>query len=228
MITENPLRRAAILMLSGQLLYITATQLHAGGDANDHHAIFATYAENAIWTGVHVAQFAGVALLVAGLVAVFVAPQLRDRLWSRFGLGLAGTSLATYAVLQAIDGVALKQAVAAWHIASSAEEPARFAAAESIRWLEWGVRSYHDYALGLTMLLLATAGLGNLLPRAVAVLAALCGASYLTQGWIAGTDGFSSAQSMAIVLSWVFGLLWMGPLVFAKPRAPAASAALAS
>jgi len=57
------LRLPATAVLIGQTLYIAVTQLHAGGDANDHHHIFETYAENEIWSAVHLAQFVGMAAL---------------------------------------------------------------------------------------------------------------------------------------------------------------------
>ena len=66
-------------------------------------------------------------------------------------------ALGLYAVLQAVDGVALKQAVNAWVSAPEADQPARYAAAETVRWLEWGTRSYHSYTLGLALILLGSA-----------------------------------------------------------------------
>jgi len=62
----------------------------------------------------------------------------------RFGAVAAVVTLALYGVLQAVDGVALKQAVDAWASAPEVEKAARFASAEAIRWLEWGVRSYQS------------------------------------------------------------------------------------
>jgi hypothetical protein len=35
------------------------------------------------------------------------------------------------------------------------------------------------------------------------------GLAYLVQGWVAGTEGFSPTQSVAIVLGWVLSLVWM-------------------
>ena len=70
------LRLSATLLLVGQLLYIVITQLHTGGDANDHPAIFAAYAGSGIWTAVHVGQFAAMAVLLAGLLAQFFALDL--------------------------------------------------------------------------------------------------------------------------------------------------------
>ena len=49
MIDRASLRMSAALLLAGQMLYIVITQFHAGGDANDHRAIFAVYAGSGIW-----------------------------------------------------------------------------------------------------------------------------------------------------------------------------------
>jgi hypothetical protein len=74
----------------------------------------------------------------------------RRRSGLRLSPGLEG-------VVLAVDGVALKQAVDAWASAPDAEKAARFASAEAIRWLEWGARSYENFALGLAVLLFAAA-----------------------------------------------------------------------
>ena len=58
---------SATLLLVGQLLYVVVTLLHTGGEANHHSAIFAAYAASGIWTAVHVAQFACMAIFLAGL-----------------------------------------------------------------------------------------------------------------------------------------------------------------
>jgi hypothetical protein len=136
------------------------TLFHAGGDANNHPAVFAGYAHSGIWTAVHVRQFACMAILLAGLFALFFAldVQAGTARWAgRFGAALAAVALALYGGVLAVDGVALKQAVNAWASAPDAEKAARFASAEAIRWLEWGMRSYENFALGLAVLLFATA-----------------------------------------------------------------------
>jgi hypothetical protein len=210
---RTSLRLSAGLLLGGQLLYIVVTQIHAGGDANNHPAIFSAYAGNRIWTAVHLGQFVSMAMLLAGLLALFFALDVRAGAakWAgRFGAASAVAALALYGVLQAVDGVALKQAVNAWASAPEAEKAARFASAEAIRWLEWGVRSYQDFALGLALLLFATAvARTTWVPRPIAYLMGLSGITYLVQGWVAGSEGFSPAQSVAIVLAWVLSLMWM-------------------
>jgi hypothetical protein len=160
MIDRASLRMSAVLLLAGQVLYIAVTQFHAGGDANDHPAIFAVYAGSGIWKTVHIGQFACAAILLAGLVALpfAVSAQAGRARWAgRFGAASAVVALALYGVLQAVDGVGNKEVDDAWVGAPSAEKAARFASAEAMRWLEWGARSYHDFALGIALLLIAAA-----------------------------------------------------------------------
>ena len=207
------LRLAATLLLVGQLLYIVVTQFHTGGDANNHPVIFAAYAGSEIWTAVHVGQFAAMAILLAGLLALVFAldvPAGTARLAGHLGAASAVAALALYGALQAVDGVANKQADVAWVNAPEAEKAARFASAEAMRWIEWGMRSYHNFALGLALLLVAAAVVRTAwVPRLIAYLMGLTGLIYLVQGWVVGEEGFSQTLSIAIVLAWVLGLAWM-------------------
>jgi hypothetical protein len=210
------LRLSATLLLVGQLLYIVVTQFHTGGDANNHPAIFAAYAGSEIWTAVHVGQFAAMAILLAGLLALAFALDALDvaagtaRWAGRFGAASAVVALALYGALQAVDGVANKQADVAWVSAPEAEQAARFASAEAMRWIEWGMRSYHDYALSLALLLVAAAVMRTAsIPRPIAYLMGLSALTYLVQGWMVGSEGFSQTQSITIVLAWVLSLAWM-------------------
>jgi hypothetical protein len=215
-------RPAAALTLAGQIAYVVVTQLHAGGHANDHDEIFETYAHNALWGGVHLGQFMAMTVMIAGLIALALSLPGRSetvRNLARFGAAAATATLGLYGALQAVDGVALKQAVTAWTNAPEAEQAARFAAAESIRWLEWGMRSYQDYALGVSLLALGAAvALAGAMPRLLASLIVLSGVSYLAQGWIAGSEGFSATQSIAIVAGWALTLAWASWLAVYRPR----------
>src|SRR4051812_26771012 len=136
---HSALRLSATLLLVGQVLYVLVTLLHTGGEANNHPAIFTAYAGSGIWTAVHLGQFAAMAILVAGLLALFVVLDVQDgtaRLAGLFGTASAVTALALYGALQAVDGVANKQTDIAWVSAPDAENVARFASAEAIRWVE--------------------------------------------------------------------------------------------
>ena len=207
------LRLSAALLLVGQVLYVVVTLFHTGGPANDHPVIFAAYAGSGSWTVIHVAQFACMAILIAGLLALAFALDVEAgaATWvGRLGAASAVVALALEGALQAVDGVANKQADLTWVSAPGAEKAARFASAEAIRWLEWGVRSYHDFALGLALLLVAAAVVRTAwVPRPIAYLMGLTGLAYLVQGWVVGSEGFSQTESIVIVLAWVLGLAWM-------------------
>jgi hypothetical protein len=219
---RSAVRLSAVLLLVGQLLYIVITQFHADGDANNHPAVFAEYARSGIWTAVHVGQFAATAILLAGLFALFLALGTEDgpaRWPGRFGAAAAAVTLALYGVVMAVDGVALKQAVDAWVSAPEAEKAARFATAEAVRWIEWGARSYENFALGLALLLGAAAvGRTAWVPRPIAYLMGLSGLIFLAQGWVAGADGFTRTHDVLIVLAWVVNLVWMIWLVVVARR----------
>jgi hypothetical protein len=212
-VDRGAVRLPAVLLLVGQLLYIVITQFHADGDANNHPAVFAEYASSGIWTAVHVGQFAATAILLAGLFALFFALGKEDgpaRWAARFGAASAVVTLALYGVVMAVDGVALKQAVNAWASAPEAEKAARFASAEAVRWIEWGARSYENFALGLALLLGAAAARRTAwAPWPTAYLMGLSGLIYLVQGWVAGADGFTRTHDVLIVLAWVVNLVWM-------------------
>jgi hypothetical protein len=161
---------------------------------------------------VHLGQFAGMAVIIAGLLGLYFALDVRagGAAWmARLGAVCATVTLGLYGVLQAVDGVALKHAVDAWTSAPESEAAARFASAEAIRWLEWGVRSYQSFMFGLTLILLGSAvALTAKLPRAIGYLMGLSGLTYIMQGWVLGTEGFSETNTSAILASYVLILAW--------------------
>ena len=70
-------------------------------------------------------------------------------------VGLAGAVLtaASFTILQAVDGVALKWVVHAWAGAPADREAAAFAAVEALRWTEYGLQGYSNILLGFTLVL---------------------------------------------------------------------------
>jgi hypothetical protein len=219
---RTSLQVSAVLLLVGQLLYVVITLFHTGGEANNHHAIFAAYADSRSWTAVHFGQFVCMAMFLAGLSALSFALDVRTgtaRWATRFGAASAAATLALYGGVMAVDAVALKQAVNAWAIAPEAEKAARFATAEAIRWLEWGLRSYENFTLGLAVLLFAVAIVRTAwIPRPIAYLMSLSGITYLVQGWLAGSEGFSENHTIAIVLAELLNLAWMISLLIVAWR----------
>ena len=123
---------------------------------------------------------------------------------------MAVVALALYGVLQAVDGVGNKEVDDAWLSAPETEKAARFASAEAMRWLEWGARSYHDFALGLALLLIAAAIVGTTgVARPIAYLMGLSGLAYLVQGWVVGSEGFTETHTTLILATWALTLAWM-------------------
>jgi hypothetical protein len=59
-------------------------------------------------------------------------------------------------------------------------------------------------------------------PRLLGGVVALSGIIYLVQGWVAGVEGFSATQSIAIVAAWIVSLVWMIWLAVIVRRLPAA------
>jgi len=227
-VDRSLLRVSGTLLLVGQLLYVIVTLLHTGGEANNHPAIFAAYASSGIWTAVHVAQFACMAIMLAGLLGLFSAldGQLgAARLANRFGAASTTAALALSGAVLAVDGVALKQAVNAWISAPDAEKAARFATAETMRWLEWGTRSYENFTLGLAVLAAAIVVRRALLTRPIAYVMGLAGLTYLLQGWFAGVEGFSPTHTLGIVAAEVLNAVWMTSLLVVASRMPQSASA---
>ncbi len=215
MIDRKALRLSAALLVVGFILFAGATALfHPGHEpANNHRAAFAEYARSADWTAVHLGQFACMAIITAGLLVFYFALDVRagNAAWvARLGAVSAAIALGLYGVLQAVDGVALKQAVDAWMNAPDTEKVARFAGAETIRWLEWGARSYQSFMFTLTLILLGSAvALTARLPRPLGYLMALSGLAYIVQGWVLGSEGFSAVNTSAILVAYVLMLAWI-------------------
>ncbi len=211
-VSRRALGLPATLVFAGVVLSVVAGLFHAGPPANNHVVAFTEYARSTPWIAVHLGQFAGMLLIVAGLVGLFVvrSTQPGQPAWlGRFGALAAVVSLGLYAVLQAVDGVALKHAVDAWAAAPEGQKAARFASAETMRWLEWAVRSYHSFMFGLSLVLLGW-WIGRIggLPKAIGYVMCLSGLTYLAQGWVLGVEGFSAANELAIVLGIVLTVAW--------------------
>ncbi len=212
-VDRSALRLAAGLQLFGALVYLISGILHpAREDANNHTAVFAEYAASTQWTAVHLGQFIGMAIIIAGLLVLYFALNLRTGMaawiW-RIGAMFAIVVLALYGVLQAVDGVALKHAVDAWANAPAADKPFRFASAETVRWLEWGTRSYESFVFGVTLLLFGvTIAWSARVSRVIGGLMILTGLAYIVQGLVIGADGFSAANSIPTLTGYATWLIW--------------------
>ena len=190
------LRLSAMLLFYGEvvLLFVTLV-LHPGGGPTEA-ATFANYAASSDWAAVHLAQFVGMAGIMAGLLVLYFALNVSEGAphWlGFFGAVATGVALALYGFEQAVDGVANKQAEVAWVSAPAAEQGARFASAQALRWLEWGAASYHDFTLGLALVLFAIVIVWTArVKRPIGSLMGVSGLAFLVAGWVFGAQGFSA------------------------------------
>jgi Domain of unknown function (DUF4386) len=213
------------LTLSGALLLVgfvvNAIQrmlLHPTGEEDDHEAIFTEYAESDVWVATHFAEFVLVLVAFAGLLVLCRALRRETSYLALLAAGAIIVTSATWAALQGVDGVTLKQSVDAWAAASGTEEATRFADAETVRWIEWGLQSYFRVLLGVAFLLLgAAAVVSRLVPTWLGVLLVVAGLLSLAVGVSVGyaglESGFQDAVGIAlqlVVLVFVVGLVAVG------------------
>jgi hypothetical protein len=213
------------LTLSGALLLVgfvvNAIQRmiwHPTGAEDDHQAIFTEYAESDAWVATHLAEFVLVLVAFAGLLVLCSALARETPYLALLAAGAIIATAATWAVLQAVDGVTLKQAVDAWVAASGTKEGTRYADAETARWIEWGLQSYFRVLLGVAFLLLgAAAVVSRLVPSWLGVLLVVGGLLSLAVGFSVGyaglESGFQDAVGLAfqlVVLVFIVGLLVVG------------------
>src|SRR5919199_15591 len=113
MADRSLLRLSVTLVVIGEVLFVLVTLFHADGEANNHPAVFAEYASSASWIAVHFGQFVFMAVFLGGLLVLFFALDVRSGAlgWvGRFAAVSVVVAVALYGVLQAVDGVANKQA----------------------------------------------------------------------------------------------------------------------
>src|SRR5919199_3945481 len=219
MADRSSLRLSATLVVIGELLFAIVTLFHPDGDANNHPVAFAEYASSASYTALHFVQFVFMAVLLFGLFVLFFALDVRSGAlgWvDRFAAVSVVVALVLYGGIQAVDGVALKQAVDAWANAPEAEKATRFASAETVRWLEWGMNSYQNFMFAVALILLASVIVGTArVPRAIGYLMGLAAIPNLVQSWVVGTEGFAvgwlagslSVVGLPLMLAWSIWLL---------------------
>jgi hypothetical protein len=214
-----------VLRLSGALLLggfvVNAIQrmiLHPTGEEDNHEAIFTEYAASDAWVATHLAEFVLVLVALAGLLVLCRALRRETPYLTLLAAGAIIASGATWAALQAVDGVTLKQTVDAWATASETEEAIRYADAETTRWIEWGLQSYFRVLLGVAFLLLgAAAVVSRLVPSWLGVLLVVGGLLSLAIGFSIGYEGLESGFQDAVgialqlvVLAFGVGLLVLG------------------
>src|SRR5262245_35502677 len=156
-VSAGIIRIGSAAAIAGAVVLVVATMLHPmRADPADAMAAFTEYAADRASMATHLAQFLGVALIFVGLHAlrgslVAHAAGATGAWLADLGLSFALAALAVAAVLQAIDGVALKATVDHWAAAAEADKRMTFAAAFAVRQVEIG-------AAGLLQIVFGTAG----------------------------------------------------------------------
>jgi hypothetical protein len=163
------LRMGSVAFIAGIVITIVSTMFHASSeDLTNHPIVFAVYAESDLWIAAHIGQFAGVMLVFAGgFVSLFrlLVGSESSAASALAWLGFAVTMMAasTFAILQAVDGIALKRAVDSWYntttpsSAATEEKAIAFRVAEGIRWIEIGINSINRIIQGAVAIIFGVA-----------------------------------------------------------------------
>jgi hypothetical protein len=218
-----PPKVGATAAIAGSVLLIAGTLLHPmSADPGDPLAAFTEYAADRLWVASHLSQFVGVALMVVGLIAYADSLHDRKRAWmARLGVLFAVAALAGSAMLQAIDGVALKAMVDAWANASPDQKQASYFAALAVRQAEIGTAAYVGLLFGTAVALIASARTeGDHLERWLGWLGVAAGIGAIGGGAATAFTGFSSAAMNVSMLSNLAIVVWMigmAALIWRRP-----------
>ena len=102
----------------------------------------------------------------------------------------AAATVAALAVLQAVDGVALKRAVDEWIGAAPQDKASAFQVAEGVRWVEYWVSSLSSLLFGVTTVIGgAIMVMRERFPSGLGWLGVLCGLAFGAQGVVIAYDG---------------------------------------
>jgi hypothetical protein len=206
-------KTGALALPLGVVLLVAATAVHPSReDVMDHTAVFREYAQSEAWIAIHFTQWIAALVFFGGLVALYFAmtgKREESNALARFGLAAVLLTAAAIAMLQAVDGVALKWAVDAWASAPADQEPSALSAAMGLRWTEYALQSYSNVLLGLTLLLFGFAlAFGHAYARWPGWLAIASGAAWIIHGIMVSYVGLfdSAPRLVALVLLavWAF------------------------
>ena len=207
-----PLKLGAVTAIAGAIILMAGTMLHPlGADPGDPVAAFTEYAANDLWIGSHLSQFLGVAMMFVGLVA------LNDSLkgepfafLAKLGVFVGVAALAITAVLQAVDGIALKLMVDDWVSASEGQKQSAFQATLAVRRIEIGVASFMALLFGSALALFASAvAFSTIYPTWLGWLGIGGGIGSIAGGLLTMFSGFSTtAMNVAMPFNLIL-VVWM-------------------
>jgi hypothetical protein len=204
------LRLVGGLLLGGLVVQQIANLDHPGLNDDNYQAVFAKYADSTAWIAVHFIQYAGVLLFLGGLLVLYRVLRVRSvvPVLAGFGAATAIAAAAAWAALQAVDGVAQKYVDDAWANAGGAEKAIRFADAQTVRWLEYGMNSYSHLLLGLAVVLFGIAIVRTgIAGRWFGWAGTIGGLAYMAGGVDVAYAGFESGFESAVGIVGELGFL---------------------
>ena len=220
---EHPmLRMGSVAFIAGLAIAVVSTiGLHPTGTGEElmnNPFIFAVYAEDPFWIASHIGQFAGILLIFAGgFVALYrllvksESATVSALAW--FGLVTAIITAATFTILQAVDGIALKIATDTWYAIPPSEEERKaiyLGVAEGLRWTEWGTQAYYRMLWGAVSLIFGVAIVKSVVLRKwIGAIGIAAGVVTIASGVVMAYVGFSSARDLVADLSTLIFYPWL-------------------
>jgi hypothetical protein len=207
------LRTGSIAAISGAIVLLVAEMLHPmSADPADAAAAFAEYAADRLWIASHLGAFLGVALMVVGLYALSCSLRDEPAGWaSNLGLLVATAALAVTALLQAVDGIALKAMVDRWASAPEAHKQSAFDAALAVRHIEIGIASLSGILFGAACALFGAALCASArYPAWLGWLAVAAGVGTAVGSVLTAFAGFSSLTMAVTMPSGLAVIAWLG------------------
>jgi hypothetical protein len=190
------------------VVYLVASAVHGGEQADDLPAVLPQYADNDLWLVSHAGQLLGMLLLLAGWATSLVLLAQSRSAMATSARAVLALAAAVYAVNQAVDGVAV-QHVAQAYVDSRAElRPTSLLVADAVRHVEVGLTSTFQALIGAALVLTAVAVHGE--RRWFAALSAVAGTSWLVLAADVAMHGFANTAPTSIaalsLVVWVVGL----------------------
>ena len=211
-------RIGSIAFVAGMVIAIVSTTIHPSTeDPSNHPIVFAEYADDDSWIAVHIGQFAGgIMVFAGGFVALFrLLVQSGSSIASILawiGLAVAIMTASAIAVLQAVDGIALKMAVDSWVAAPPEEKAITFRVAEGIRFIEYGTNSIFRILQGTLAIIFGVAIVkSKILSKWIGGAGVVIGAVTIYAGLEVAYLGFGGLTTI-IGVSMIIYFIWVGIL----------------
>lgn len=204
-------RIGGIAAPAGAILLFVTSMLHpTSADPSDHHAAFSEYAADSLWIWSHLGQFLGLATLAIalGLLAMTLEAG-RPAAWGRIGLFGSAALVTLAAVLQAVDGIALKMMVDRWAGATGEAQAIAYEATLAVREIETGLASFLSLVSALTLIVIGLAVIfSRRYPTWLGVIGLVAGLGTMAGGVAQATTGFSDLAMALSMSASVVLLLW--------------------